>query len=175
MIQCYDSYTNHRAKIKKQPCKVSSTPLMENISGADRLIDNELDLATQYLSFFSKTHCFGLVKNRGYPIRQVLFSLLIWPLLGVPSLHFFCGKHLSAFIDGGKDVLYDFLKRQDINWRGFRLYVALQLIRQHNLGSETIRAAVVDDTIKSKGEKGLGGQQPLRSHVGQAGHGPADA
>ena len=150
MIQCYDSYTNHLAKMKKQPCKVSSTPLMDNISGADRLIDNELDLATQYLSFFSKTHCFGLVKNRGYPIRQVLFSVLIWPLLGVPSLHFFCGKRLSAFIDGGKDVLYDFLKRQDINWRGFRLYVALQLIRQHNLGSETIRAAVVDDTIKHR-------------------------
>ena len=161
--------------MKKQPCKVSSTPLMDNISVADRLIDNELDLTTQYLSFFSKTHCFGLVKNRGYPIRQVLFSVLIWPLLGVPSLHFFCGKRLSAFIDGGKDVLYDFLKRQDINWRGFRLYVALQLIRQHNLGSEPIRAAVVDDTIKSKGEKGLGGQQPLRSHVGQPCHGPADA
>ncbi|MDP6249118.1 MAG: transposase, partial [SAR324 cluster bacterium] len=49
-----------------------------------------------------------------------------------------------------KDVLYDFLKRQDINWRGFSLYIALQLIRQHNLGSEPIRAAVVDDTIKHR-------------------------
>ncbi|MEE1577541.1 MAG: transposase, partial [Deltaproteobacteria bacterium] len=84
------------------------------------------------------------------PFRQVLFSVLIWPLLEVPSLHFFCGKRLSAFIDGGKDVLYDFLKRQDINWRGFRLYIALQLIRQHNLGSEPIRAAIVDDTIKHR-------------------------
>lgn len=123
---------------------------MDNLSEANVLIDNELDLATQSLFFFSKTHCFGLVKNRGYPIQQVLFSLLIWPLLGVTSLNFFCGNRLSAFIDGGKDVLYDFLKRQDINWRGFRLYVALQLIRRHNLGIEPIRAAVVDDTIKHR-------------------------
>ncbi len=56
-IQCYDSNTNHRAKMKKQP------------------------------------------------FRQVLFSVLIWPLLEVPSLHFFCSKLLSTFIDGGKDVL----------------------------------------------------------------------
>jgi hypothetical protein len=50
--------------------------------------------------------------------------------------------------------LYEFLKKQNFNWRGLRLEVAHQLIRQYNLLNEKTLALVVDDTIKhSRGRK----------------------
>jgi len=75
-------------------------------------------------------------------------------MLEVASLHLFCGKRLLAFINGGKDVLHDTLKRQGINWREF-LYEALQLIRKHNLGNEPFRAAFFDETIKHRSGKNV--------------------
>ena len=114
------------------------------------LVDNELEKSIEALNLFSKAHLFGLSKKKGFSLPQVLFSVLIWPLLGVHSLHFFCGNRLSAFITGGKDVLYNFLKRQSINWRGFRFHAAKQFYKVHNLDKELIRAAVFDDTIRHR-------------------------
>lgn len=136
--------------MKKERCKVSYTPVTDSLSEEGVQTDNELELATESLGVFSQLHQFGLKKRHGYFIRHILFVVLIWPLLGVPSLYFFCGNRLSAFFCGGKDVLYEFLKRQDINWRGLRLYIACQLIRQHKLESVLIRVLVVDDTIKHR-------------------------
>jgi hypothetical protein len=133
--------------MKKQ---LSWTPYTNNLMKACSIVDNELENSIEALSLFSKAHIFGLSKKKGFSVPQVLFSILIWPLLGVHSLHFFCGNRLSAFITGGKDVLYNFLKRQSINWRGFRFHTAKQFYKVHNLDKESIRAAVFDDTIRHR-------------------------
>lgn len=83
-------------------------------------------------------------------MKQVMFSLVVWPLLSVTSLNFFCGNRLSAYLNGSKDVLYEFLKRQTINWRGYRFHTAKQFYKKHELEKESIRAATFDDTVKHR-------------------------
>ncbi len=98
--------------------KLSYTPVTDNLKTEYAIVDNELEKAVEELGLFTKAHLYGVEKTKGYPLKQVMFSVLIWPLLSVASLNFFCGNRLPAFLKGGKDVLYDFLKRQNINWRG---------------------------------------------------------
>lgn len=136
--------------MKNSNRNVSWTPFTDNLKNECAIVDNELEKSLKELNLFSKAHLFGLVKTKGFVLKQVMFSILIWPLLSVTSLHFFCGNRLSAYLNGGKDVLYDFLKRQSINWRGYRRHVAKQFIKTHKLDKEIIRAATFDDTIKHR-------------------------
>ena len=134
---------------------VTWTPFTDNLKNQYTIVDNELEKSLYELGIFSKAHIFNLVKTKGFLLQHVMFSILIWPLLSVTSLHFFCGNRLSAYFNGGKDVLYDFLKRQSINWRGYRFHVAKQFYKKHRLDKETVRAAVFDDTIKHRQGKGV--------------------
>lgn len=141
--------------MKKPNRNVSWTPFTDNLEKEYTIVDNELEKSLDELGVFSKAHIFNLVKTKGFLLKHVMFSILIWPLLSVTSLHFFCGNRLSAYINGGKDVLYDFLKRQSINWRGYRFHIAKQFYKKHRLDKETVRAAVFDDTLKHRQGKGV--------------------
>ena len=129
---------------------LSWTPFSDNLKNDLVIVDNELEKSVMELGIFQNVARFGLVKTKGSSLRQVLFSLFIWPLLTMSSLSFFCGNRMSAFLKGGKDVLYDFLKRQDIDWRGYRRHAARQLYKRHRLAETKIRAATFDDTIKHR-------------------------
>jgi hypothetical protein len=56
-------------------------------------------------------------RSDGEPLTNLLCALLVWPLLKVKSLHCFCAE-LCQILAGEVSVLYDFLGREDINWRG---------------------------------------------------------
>jgi len=137
-------------KMKKSNRNVSWTPFTDNLKQEYAIVDNELLKSIDELDIFSKAHLYGLKKTKGFSLRQVMFSIMIWPLLTVTSLHFFCGNRMAAYFNGGKDVLYDFLKRQNINWRGYRFHTAKQFYKKHELAKESIRAATFDDTIKHR-------------------------
>jgi hypothetical protein len=62
-------------------------------------------------------------------------------------------------------VLYDFLKRQNINWRGYRLHVAKQAYKFHQLNVEKIQAGVFDDSIIQRRGKGVGGVSSHYDHT----------
>ncbi len=141
--------------MKKSHKIVSWTPFTDNLKQEYAIVDNELLKSIDELDLFSKAHLYGLKKSKGFSLRQVMFSVVIWPLLTVTSLHFFCGNRLSAYFNGGKDVLYDFLKRQSINWRGYRFHTAKQFYKKHQLANEPIRAATFDDTIKHRRGKNV--------------------
>ncbi len=136
--------------MKTSKKNISWTPFTDNLKKEWTIVDNELTKSISELGLFSKAHLFGLNKIKGFVLNQVVFSILIWPLLTVTSLHFFCGNRLSAYLNGGKDVIYDFLKRQNINWRGYRFHSAKQFYHKHNLANESVRAATFDDTIKHR-------------------------
>jgi len=51
------------------------------------------------------------------PLANLLCALLVWPLLQAKSIHCFCAQ-LCQILQGKVSVLYDFLGREDINWRG---------------------------------------------------------
>jgi len=69
--------------------KISYTPITDSLSEEGVLIDNEFDIACQSLRVFSKLNPFGIQKRHGYYMKQIFFIVLIWPLLGSSSLHFF--------------------------------------------------------------------------------------
>ena len=140
-------------KISKK--KLSWTPYTDNLKNDYAIVDNEVMKSIDDLGLFSKAHLFGLNKKKGFLLKEVMFTILIWPLLTVTSLHFFCGNRLSAYMNGGKDVLYDFLKRQNINWRGYRFHIAKQFYKTHGLAKEPIKAATFDDTIKHRRGKNV--------------------
>ena len=75
---------------------------------------------------------------------------MVWKWLHVSSIAVFCRSALSLFSRAKKDVLYDFLKREDIHWRKLNLHTARELYRQHALHHSQVRAYVLDDSIKAR-------------------------
>lgn len=60
---------------------ISTTPIGDSLSDAGTYADNELQDALEDLNFFSKVKKCGISKRSGAPIAQVMFAILIWPLL----------------------------------------------------------------------------------------------
>ena len=112
------------------------------------IVDNELQIAFDEIGFDRQFIQQGIVKRSGDPIKRILFALVIFPLLGIETVKCFCGKFISAYLEGGKDVLYDFLKREDINWRKISMTTAKEVYLQNHLDLEEESALVVDDTLK---------------------------
>ena len=88
------------------------------------------------------------------PPAAILISLLIWPLLKVPSIHAFCCE-LCHFLKGRKedsrrkhDILYGVLRREDINWRNQAVSVSRKVAAQNDLGPVGRRAFIIDDSLK---------------------------
>lgn len=97
---------------------------------------------------------FGSVMSRkrredGEPLGNALAGLLVWPLLGVQSIHCFCAE-LAQIIHGKASVLYDLLGREDINWRQLSSGLARRVYQQNELGPYEERAFVGDDSIISR-------------------------
>ena len=62
----------------------------------------------------------------------------------------FSRKALGVFSHAHKDVLYDTLKREDINWREFNLQVAKRIHDRCELNKSRTRVLVLDDSIKPR-------------------------
>ena len=80
-------------------------------------VDNELQEAIKQVKLFSILSTIGVSKRSGDKIPQLIFAILIWPFLSAKSINAFCGKFISAYVQGAKNVIYDFLKQENINWR----------------------------------------------------------
>jgi hypothetical protein len=83
------------------------------------------------------------------PLANLLCALLVWPLLQAKSIHCFCAQ-LCQILQGKVSVLYDFLGREDINWRGLLGQLAGQVYRANELGPRSQCAFVVDDTSQAR-------------------------
>lgn len=98
-------------------------------------------------SIFSRT---GISKRIGDSIPQIVFAVLVWPLLPVKSIAAFCGRFVAADLNGGMNVIYDFLKREDINWRRISTSTSKAVYDNHRLGNESESAFCVDDSTKHR-------------------------
>ena len=56
----------------------------------------------------------------------------------------FADKALGLFRQAKKDVMYDFLEREDINWRDFNLGIAVKVFDRHKLKANKVSAFVLD-------------------------------
>jgi hypothetical protein len=147
---------------KRKVVRRSYTPISDALSQPKTLADNE------FAEGFSRFGLRGLLarcmkkdrRSDGVELGRILMALLVWPLLGSPSIHCFCSE-LCQYIRIGRamlrrpaDVIYDFWSREDINWRKLSRGVSAKVASAIDLGDARKRAFVIDDSIKERrGEK----------------------
>ena len=107
----------------------------------------------------------GFQKRSGLPAPDVMYVLLLWVWLKVGSISLFSRDALQGFANARKDVMYDFIKREDLNWRGFHTQIARKVYQEHNLKDCKLKAFVVDDSVKSRRGKKVAGVSRHFDHL----------
>lgn len=144
----------------------SYTPLSDALDQPFTFVDTELSEGIQRHSLVGRLGAAISRQRRpdGEPLCNLLCALLVWPLLKVKSLHCFCAE-LCQILAGQVSVLYDFLGREDINWRGLSSGLARQVYRGNEIGVRSQRAFVVDDTSKARAGRKVEGTSCYFDHT----------
>jgi len=144
----------------------SYTPLSDALDQPFTFVDTELSEGIQRHSMVGRLGAAISRQRRpdGEPLCNLLCALLVWPLLKVKSLHCFCAE-LCQILAGQVSVLYDFLGREDINWRGLSSGLARQVYRGNEIGVRSQRAFVVDDTSKARAGRKVEGTSCYFDHT----------
>jgi len=141
-------------------------PISNSLTHQYVFVDNELQDSLTRLKFWSIFSRHGITAKRtGFAVKEVVFTLLVWVFLNQSSINSFLGKFVGFFFSGGKDVLYDFLKREDINWRGVSMGVARAVYQNRKLKHKGEIAFVVDDSIKQRRGKKVEGTSTHFDHT----------
>lgn len=169
MVKC--RFSNPDIKLRKtrmnNDTNRSALPsLIGNVLADQRhYIDNLFADTWKALRFNTLLNAAGFTKRSGLQITQVVFLLLIWKWLNVSSIAMFSRKALDTFSNAKKDVMYDLLKREDINWRAFNLRTAKEVYRENGLNGSRIKTFVLDDSIKERRGKKMEGVSSHFDHV----------
>ena len=144
----------------------SYTPLSDALSQPLTFADTEVAEGIQRHSLVGLLRA-ALGRQRrpeAEPLPNVLCALLVWPLLKAKSLHCFCAQ-LCQILAGKVSVLYDFLGREDINWRGLVAELARRVYRGNDLGTRSQCAFVVDDTTQARAGRKVQGTSCYFDHT----------
>ena len=151
-------------KPRRQPR--SYTPLSDALSQPLTFADTELAEGIQRHSLAGLLRAAISRQRRsdGEPLPNVLCALLVWPLLKAKSLHCFCSE-LCQILAGHVSVLFDFLGREDIHWRGLASELARRVHQGNDLGPRSQRAFVVDDTSQARAGRKVEGTSCYFDHT----------
>ena len=154
----------HTRKSPRQPR--SYTPLSDALSQPLTFTDTELAEGIQRHSLPGLLSAAIRRQRRsdGEPLPNLLCALLVWPLLKVKSLHCFCAE-LCQILAGHVSVLYDFLGREDIHWRGLASELARRVYQHNDLGPRSQCAFVVDDTSQARAGRKVEGTSCYFDHT----------
>jgi hypothetical protein len=94
------------------------------ITDQKHYIDNLFADTWRKLKFTARIKGAGFTKRSGIEITEAVFLLLLWKWINVSSIAMFSRKAMAIFSRAKKDVMYDLLKREDVNWRVLNLPVA---------------------------------------------------
>ena len=64
---------------------------------------------------------------------------------------------MQCFTVSKKDVMYDYLQREDVNWRSLHVKIAQQVVKDHKLNNCETKAFVADDSVKIRRGKKMAG------------------
>jgi len=128
-------------------------------------IDNLFADTWKALKFNTLIKTAGFNKRSGIQITEAVFLLLLWKWLNVSSISLFSRKALGIFSAAKKDVMYDLLKREDINWRELNQQAGKEIYRANKLEGSRIKAFVLDDSIKTRRGKKMEGVSSHFDHV----------
>jgi len=135
------------------------------IENPQHYIDNLFATTWKTLGLESLIKKAGFTKRSGIDVASAVFLLLMWKWLNVSSIAMFSRKAMEMFSASKKDVIYDLLKRENINWRGLNIYTAKAVHEQNNLSSSKVKAFVLDDSIKTRRGKKMEGISSHFDHV----------
>jgi hypothetical protein len=164
-----DNNKTSRSRTRKQKSgrhPRSYTPLSDALSHPLTFADTELSEGIQRHSLAGLLGAAISRKRRrdGEPLANILCALLVWPLMKVKSIHCFCSE-LCQILAGQVSVLYDFLGREDINWRGLASELARSVCHDNDLGARSQRAFVVDDTSQARAGRKVEGTSSHFDHT----------
>jgi hypothetical protein len=128
-------------------------------------VDNLFSKMWKKLNFNMLLVQSGFKKRSGTPATDVVYLLMRWVLLKVDTVGMFSRESLLSFSAAKKDALYYLLNREGLNWRKLQLLTAKKVIRDTD--SITLRAFVVDDSVKIRRSKKMSG---ISSHFDRDGH-----
>jgi hypothetical protein len=151
----------------KNGTKADSLPPLINdvITNSKCYIDNLFADTWKKLKFNTLIKAAGFSKRSGIEITESVFLLLLWRWLNMPSIAMFSKKSLGNFSHARKDVMYDLLKREEINWRELNVQTAKAVYQQNKLQASHIKAFVLDDSVKTRKGKKMEGVSSHFDHV----------
>lgn len=117
------------------------------------LIDNVFASLWRQLGMKTILSRAGFNKRSGTPMHEVIYGLLLWLWLKQKSIGMFARESLHGAI--GKDVLYDTINREDLNWRKYHELLASQTLKTFK--SPGKKAFVVDDSVAQRFGKKMPG------------------
>ncbi|MCU7879159.1 MAG: transposase [Candidatus Thiodiazotropha sp. (ex Lucinoma aequizonata)] len=107
----------------------------------------------------------GFTKRSGVEVTEAVFILLLWKWLNMSSIAMFSRNALGTFSMARKDVMYDLLKREEINWRALNSQTAKAVYQQNKLTGSRVKAFVLDDSIKTRCGKKMEGVSSHFDHL----------
>jgi len=132
--------------------------LVIDLLGKEALnIDNLFADLWKRMGVATLLHRAGFHKRSGLDVGQVVYLLLRWVWLKVDSINMFSRQTMQSFTDSRKDVMYDYLQREDVNWRNLHTRIAQQVVKEHKLNQCEIKAFIVDDSVKIRRGKKMEG------------------
>ena len=141
-------------------------PLISDvITEPKQYIDNLFADTWKKLKLNSLISRAGFTKRSGIGITEAVFLLLLWKWLNMSSIAMFSKKALGSFSRARKDVMYDLLKREEINWRELNTRTAKAVYQQRQLVGSRLKALVLDDSIKTRRGKKMEGVSSHFDHV----------
>lgn len=151
----------------KNDTNVASLPPLISgvITDSRHYIDNLFADTWRKLKLNSLIRGAGFTKRSGIEITEAVFVLLLWKWLNMSSIAMFSRKALGVFSKARKDVMYDLLKREEINWRALNSQTAKAVYQQNKLVGSRIKAFVLDDSIKTRCGKKMEGVSSHFDHV----------
>ena len=135
------------------------------ITDSKHYIDNLFADTWKKLNLNALIRGAGFTKRSGIEVTEAVFVLLIWKWLNMSSIALFSKKALGTFSRAKKDVMYDLLKREEINWRALNIQTAKAVYQQHKLAGSRVKAFVLDDSIKTRRGRKMEGVSSHFDHV----------
>ncbi len=140
----------------------TNTPALPNLisdvlNHPGQHVDNVFARTWKSLKFNKLIELAGFKKRTGVPVTESVFLLILWKWISSSSISFFSRQSLDSFSDAKKDVMYDLLKREDVDWRGLNSKVAKAVYRENNNQLDGLSVYVLDDSIKKRRGKKMEG------------------
>ena len=106
------------------------TLVSDVLSCSHHCIDNIFADSWKSLRLNSLLKKAGFRKRSGTGIAETVYLALLWNWLNMSSIAMFCRQAIGTFSTAKKDVIYDLLKREDVNWRGLNTQIAKTVFDQ---------------------------------------------